>query len=107
MKTFHCSILILAVLVASLSKSLICFSFELNRDYISKNLCENRNMPQLHCNGKCHIAKEMSKENNKENFPFSVQNNFDIQLYSEQYAEYNFSLCSLGELQHHYKTDVI
>lgn len=36
--------------------------FYLNRDYIAKNLCENRNKPQLHCNGKCHLKKQLQKE---------------------------------------------
>lgn len=33
----------------------------INYDYIAKELCENKAKPELHCNGKCHLAKELAK----------------------------------------------
>lgn len=48
----------------------------LRYDYISKVLCENKNIPSKHCNGKCYLAKQMkhqieenseSKNSNREN----------------------------------------
>lgn len=36
-------------------------NYAVNYDYIVKNLCENRTRPQLMCNGKCYVAKELSK----------------------------------------------
>lgn len=35
--------------------------FELNRDYIAKNLCENRDQPKLSCCGKCYLGKQLNK----------------------------------------------
>jgi hypothetical protein len=32
--------------------------FWLNKDYISANFCVNKSKPQMHCNGKCFLAKE-------------------------------------------------
>ncbi len=32
-----------------------------NYDYIASELCENKAKPELHCNGKCHLAKELAK----------------------------------------------
>lgn len=32
-------------------------------DYIKNELCENKKAPELKCNGKCHLAKEMKKAN--------------------------------------------
>lgn len=32
-----------------------------NYDYIVKNLCENRNIPQSTCKGKCYVEKELAK----------------------------------------------
>lgn len=39
----------------------------INYDYIAKELCENKAKPQMHCNGKCHLMKELAKaaENEK------------------------------------------
>ena len=31
----------------------------LNRDYVARVLCINRDKPALHCNGKCHLAKQL------------------------------------------------
>ena len=35
--------------------------YAINKDYIAKNLCENRAKPKLHCNGKCHLMKQLKK----------------------------------------------
>lgn len=32
-----------------------------NYDYISTVLCENTSEPQLKCNGKCHLKKELAR----------------------------------------------
>ena len=39
---------------------LLYLDFEIRRDYIVANLCENRNRPQLNCNGKCYLAKKLA-----------------------------------------------
>jgi hypothetical protein len=39
----------------------VYLDFELRKEYIVKNLCENRFTPQLHCNGKCYLAKQLQK----------------------------------------------
>lgn len=36
--------------------------YVVNYNYISKVLCENKAKPQLKCNGKCHLMKELAKE---------------------------------------------
>lgn len=38
-----------------------------NYDYISKVLCENKDKPQMKCNGKCHLMKELAKASESEN----------------------------------------
>ena len=37
--------------------------YAINKDFIAKNLCENRDKPMMNCNGKCHLAKELKKAN--------------------------------------------
>jgi hypothetical protein len=41
--------------------------YVINYDYISTQLCENVEKPELKCNGKCHLAKELAEasENDK------------------------------------------
>lgn len=35
--------------------------FELNKDYIAKNLCENIDKPKMSCCGKCYLGKQLNK----------------------------------------------
>ncbi|MFN8349761.1 MAG: hypothetical protein U0X91_32475 [Spirosomataceae bacterium] len=39
----------------------VYLDFELRKEYIVRHLCENRFTPQLHCNGKCYLAKQLQK----------------------------------------------
>jgi hypothetical protein len=55
-------LIIFSLALQSFKYYTVLAEFYLNRDYIAKNLCENRNKPQLHCNGKCHLKKQLKKE---------------------------------------------
>jgi len=37
--------------------------YALFRDYISKNLCVNKDKPKSCCHGKCYLKKQLSKSN--------------------------------------------
>lgn len=41
-------------------------NFLIQQEYIAQNLCENREKPEMECNGKCHLKKELAKEEKKE-----------------------------------------
>ena len=45
----------------SLVVPFIYLDFELRKEYIIQNLCENRFNPQLHSDGKCYLAKQLTK----------------------------------------------
>ncbi len=34
-----------------------------NYNYIRTELCENKDKPEMHCNGKCHLKKQLKKFN--------------------------------------------
>lgn len=40
--------------------------YAVNYEYISTVLCENKAKPQMHCNGKCHLMKELAKASETE-----------------------------------------
>ena len=40
--------------------------YVVNYEYISTELCENIEKPELKCNGKCHLMKELSKASEDE-----------------------------------------
>ncbi|RFS26739.1 hypothetical protein DVR12_02845 [Chitinophaga silvatica] len=60
-------VFLIAVWFCQLSgRYLVMLNFYLNQDYIAQNLCENRDKPQMHCNGKCHLAKKLNEEDKKD-----------------------------------------
>lgn len=40
--------------------------YVVNYEYISKVLCVNKAKPMMHCNGKCHLMKELAKASDSE-----------------------------------------
>lgn len=64
------SIFILSVLLAF--RPLIpLLDYTINYNYIAKELCENLAQPEILCNGKCYLAKEISKTVDDEKKPES------------------------------------
>lgn len=56
------AIFFLCVYSLVLLKPLFPFvDYAINKEYIAKNLCENRTKPKLNCNGKCHLMKQLKK----------------------------------------------
>jgi hypothetical protein len=35
--------------------------YHFNKVYITQQLCENKNNPNLHCNGRCYLSKQLKK----------------------------------------------
>lgn len=74
MKIITGSILILLLLTQTFSTWFVVMAFRLNREYIAKNLCENRYRPQLNCKGNCVLMKKMKKEAEQEkNAPAAIK----------------------------------
>ncbi len=91
--------------------------YAVNYNFISKNLCENKAKPELLCNGKCYLKKEIAKTSTdqskndcrinisaladtfiiNETFAFSY-NNFilieNLKINSDFSTSYNFSIFS-------------
>lgn len=57
----------LFLLVATLLKPYYPYvDYVLNKKYITENFCENKATPELQCNGKCHLAKQIKTISNEE-----------------------------------------
>ncbi|EJL76203.1 hypothetical protein [Chryseobacterium populi] len=44
-------------------------------DYIANVLCINKSRPELHCNGKCYLGKELAKTNDTGSSPLNKTKN--------------------------------
>lgn len=38
--------------------------YQVNQDYVAEELCENQDKPELECNGKCYLMKQLEKAEN-------------------------------------------
>ncbi len=65
-KQLATALLLLAFILQTFSRVVIVLDFYANRDFIAKNLCENRNRPKMNCCGKCLLSKQLKQEDNKE-----------------------------------------
>lgn len=62
MKGRNTSILLLLIIGSYLAIPILPFiDFVINKEYIVKNLCENRNKPKSCCKGKCYLVKQLKK----------------------------------------------
>lgn len=58
-------VLILAILTQSMSKGIILLSYFTNKQAYEK-YCVNKARPQLHCDGKCQMAKKIKAEEERD-----------------------------------------
>ena len=67
-------IVILAVLLQTFRQTEVIFGYHLNKSYITENFCVNKAKPEMQCNGKCHLKKELkeSEESTSKN-PVSLK----------------------------------
>jgi hypothetical protein len=82
-------LLIACIVSSSFSRFFIYAGFEMNRNYIATKLCENRNKPWLHCNGKCYLMKKIKQAEDKQN---SAERETQKNLIQEAYCENNTSV---------------
>ena len=62
MKKLVAIIALMGILLQTFSQVVIVAEYYANKDYIAKNLCENRDKPMMHCDGKCCLKKKLAKE---------------------------------------------
>lgn len=59
-------LLLFSLLSANCSNLFVHLGFEANQNYIIKELCINRDKPEMHCNGKCYLMKKLKQAQEKE-----------------------------------------
>ena len=54
-------------------------------------LCENKDQPELQCNGKCHLQKVSSSQNNDQNTPERIIDFKELILYPISVIDFGLS----------------
>jgi len=59
-------LLLVALIGSNFAVYLVYAGFEVNKKEIAAKLCENKNRPWMHCNGKCYLMKKLKQAEEKE-----------------------------------------
>ncbi|WP_080056386.1 hypothetical protein [Spirosoma aerolatum] len=102
MRTFILYLLLFATLLPTMSSWGIIAQYQLNKEYIARVLCENRNRPELHCDGKCYLAKRLKAQQEKQDKETTerVQKTPSIQLFFMDAIGFTCSPASLTQQTH-------
>lgn len=71
--------LVLILLVQVLDKAFIYCIYKVNIQEVIENYCVNRDKPEMHCDGKCHLSKvQTQNEDSKDNLPSHKTKNTEV-----------------------------
>lgn len=54
------------MLFLTFGKSAVVLHYQLNKKAIAETRCENRDKPEMQCNGHCYLTKQLKKATEKE-----------------------------------------
>jgi hypothetical protein len=93
MKNALAYLLIFATLLPTVSQWGTIAYYNVNKEYIARVLCVNRDKPDLHCDGKCYLAKRLKAQQDKQDKETTerVQNTPTLQLFCESGLEFTFA----------------
>jgi len=80
--------LLIIVAGSTFNKAIALIDYRVNKNYIAATLCENRNKPSCHCQGKCYLKKQLQKEESDKNSQASREK-FEMQWFFQKAASGN------------------
>lgn len=54
------------LLLQTFSREVVVLDYQVHKERITELFCVNKDKPALHCNGKCHLAKQLRKASDSE-----------------------------------------
>jgi hypothetical protein len=80
LKKFSTIILLTIIILQTFGSFVIQVDYFLNKSYIAKVFCINREKPKMHCNGKCYLAKQLKEQEQQEQqAPNLKREKFEVQ----------------------------
>jgi thioredoxin-related protein len=86
-------------------KTIIVVGFYTQRDLISKTICENKNKPKMHCNGKCYLNKQLKKEQKNERDTSNILKEVNEIFVKQPISDFEF--ISFDQILEHYDNYLI
>jgi hypothetical protein len=92
MKNLFIILLSLGILFQSLNKGLIFVNFQVNKEYIAKNLCVKKAIQNNTCKGKCHLKKQLQEAEKKDQSPSQSSKQIEeFQIFCQQTLPFQFN----------------
>jgi hypothetical protein len=91
-KKFLAIIIVSGIAAQTLSRAIILLNFQLNRSYIAKNLCVQKETKNNCCQGSCHLKTQLDEEDKKEKTPAGSKEVKEMQVFCETLTSFQFSL---------------
>lgn len=76
MKNSLIAIILFSLCLASVSRSGVYLSYKVFQEFVIENFCENKNKPELNCNGQCFLMKQLKKAKGQEE-----SNKMEVQVF--------------------------
>jgi hypothetical protein len=87
------------IIFNSLQVSLTYAYYNIDTVGFIEKLCENKDKPELQCNGKCHLKKLADNNSNNDKEPIKAVNLKEITLYVVEFMKYDFNQVSFKNVQ--------
>ena len=71
-------------------QAVVIMHFKLNQKAITEQFCINKSKPELQCNGKCHLTKELQETKDSPSEKIINTRNFDLAFIS--YVEFELKI---------------
>lgn len=82
MKLISVTILLICLTAATFSKWILIACYDLNENYIAKELCVNKASTTSHCNGHCYLSQQLNKDEKSGTASSTAgKEKFEIQLF--------------------------
>ncbi|WP_072359653.1 hypothetical protein [Chitinophaga sancti] len=86
MRYFLFIALLTGLLLQNCSQYLISLEYKLNQNYIASVLCVNRDKPDMHCNGKCYLKKQLERDQQQQNNGSAGKEKYEVSYIDDLYS---------------------
>ena len=103
MKGLLTYIIILSFILFGIKETVIVSFYEVNKEYITKIYCINKEKPELKCDGKCHMKKMIKKSEKKEQESFP-EGTLELKVLTFVKSDFNQNFSTINKLKELNKT---
>ena len=80
-KTMVVLFFLLTVLCQQIAQTLLLTYYYTHKEYITQNYCEYRENTTLHCQGKCYLRKQLTKQEKKSGIIVQFLKNYKVNFF--------------------------